>query len=230
MYLDCDYFSFGRWLSLREYGKIHGYFFTFYFFDVCSYFYWMIIGCWRSIFNCQNELYNKSTIKFQPSVNVRFQNREMCGCMIWYTSMFDVTLQGELLAVWLSLDYVRETGLFSTTLPNVINMSFNYYYMLQLYMLLYIPSKLSSEIIAWDSVSRVNILCCLSQWDGRIVDCVHYFYVLCNSGTFFPLLPNSYRNIFAGFLLSDFPKLYMHMLHQRGKVLGSESKIKEKPL
>ena len=62
--------------------------------------------------------------------------------------MFDVTLQGELLAVWLSLDYVRETGLFSTTLPNVINMSFNYYYVLQLYMLLYIPSKLSSEIIA----------------------------------------------------------------------------------
>ena len=51
-------------------------------------------------------------------------------------------MQGELLSVYFSLDYVRQKQLFSVALPNKANMAFNYYYVLFFIMLSYIPSKL----------------------------------------------------------------------------------------
>ena len=50
-------------------------------------------------------------------------------------------MQGELLSVYFSLDYVRQKQLFSVALPNKANMAFNYYYVLFFIMLSYIPSK-----------------------------------------------------------------------------------------
>ena len=50
-------------------------------------------------------------------------------------------LQGELLTVYAALPYVQNSGLYSVSLPNNLNVSFDYYYILFIIMLLYVPSK-----------------------------------------------------------------------------------------
>ena len=48
---------------------------------------------------------------------------------------------GELLTIYAALPYVQKTGLYSVTLPNKYNFSFDYYTFLILIMISYIPRK-----------------------------------------------------------------------------------------
>lgn len=59
---------------------------------------------------------------------------------------------GELLTIYAALPYVQKTGLYSVTLPNKYNFSFDYYTFLILIMISYIPRK---------SKARLSILPCV---------------------------------------------------------------------
>lgn len=50
---------------------------------------------------------------------------------------------GELLTIYAALPYVQKTGLYSVTLPNKYNFSFDYYTFLIIIMMSYIPRKSS---------------------------------------------------------------------------------------
>lgn len=49
---------------------------------------------------------------------------------------------GELMTIYSALPFVRRTGMYSIRLPNLYNMSFDYYYCLIIIMLSYIPCKI----------------------------------------------------------------------------------------
>ena len=51
-------------------------------------------------------------------------------------------VSGELLTIYAALPYVQKTGLYSITLPNKYNFSFDYYSFLILAMVSYIPREL----------------------------------------------------------------------------------------
>jgi len=53
--------------------------------------------------------------------------------------LYPLGVTGELLSVYTALPYVRQRGILSISLPNVANISFNYYYALIVIMLSYIP-------------------------------------------------------------------------------------------
>ncbi|CAG10209.1 unnamed protein product, partial [Tetraodon nigroviridis] len=46
---------------------------------------------------------------------------------------------GELMTIYSALPFVRRTGMYSVRLPNLYNVSFDYYYCLIILMLSYIP-------------------------------------------------------------------------------------------
>lgn len=50
-------------------------------------------------------------------------------------------VSGELLTIYAALPFVRQSGLYSISLPNKYNFSFDYYTFLILVMISYIPSK-----------------------------------------------------------------------------------------
>lgn len=50
-------------------------------------------------------------------------------------------VSGELLTIYAALPFVRQAGLYSISLPNKYNFSFDYYAFLILIMISYIPSK-----------------------------------------------------------------------------------------
>lgn len=52
-------------------------------------------------------------------------------------------VMGELLTIYAALPYVQKTGLYSVTLPNKYNFSFDYYTFLIIVMISYIPRKSS---------------------------------------------------------------------------------------
>ncbi|XP_038051639.1 very-long-chain (3R)-3-hydroxyacyl-CoA dehydratase 2-like [Patiria miniata] len=53
--------------------------------------------------------------------------------------LYPLGVTGELLTIYAALPHVKESGLFSFTLPNDLNVSFDYYSFLIVIMLLYIP-------------------------------------------------------------------------------------------
>ncbi|XP_069106869.1 very-long-chain (3R)-3-hydroxyacyl-CoA dehydratase 2-like [Argopecten irradians] len=57
----------------------------------------------------------------------------------FFLVLYPIGVSGELLTIYASLPYVKERQLYSIPLPNVANMSFNYYYFLLGAMLTYIP-------------------------------------------------------------------------------------------
>ena len=55
--------------------------------------------------------------------------------------LYPMGVSGELLTIYAALPYVQKTGLYSITLPNKYNFSFDYYSFLILAMVSYIPRE-----------------------------------------------------------------------------------------
>ncbi|XP_072027513.1 very-long-chain (3R)-3-hydroxyacyl-CoA dehydratase 2-like [Amphiura filiformis] len=53
--------------------------------------------------------------------------------------LYPLGVCGELLTVYAAIPYVKNSGLYSISLPNDLNVSFDYYYILFIIMLLYVP-------------------------------------------------------------------------------------------
>uniref|UniRef100_A0A8C7YXK1 Very-long-chain (3R)-3-hydroxyacyl-CoA dehydratase n=1 Tax=Oryzias sinensis TaxID=183150 RepID=A0A8C7YXK1_9TELE len=59
----------------------------------------------------------------------------------FFILLYPMGVTGELLTIYAALPYVQKTGLYSVTLPNKYNFSFDYYTFLILIMISYIPRK-----------------------------------------------------------------------------------------
>ncbi|KAJ7407874.1 3-hydroxyacyl-CoA dehydratase 2 [Willisornis vidua] len=57
--------------------------------------------------------------------------------------LYPMGVSGELLTIYAALPFVRQSGLYSISLPNKYNFSFDYYTFLILVMISYIPSELA---------------------------------------------------------------------------------------
>lgn len=66
---------------------------------------------------------------------------------------------GELLTIYAALPYVQKMGLYSVTLPNKYNFSFDYYTFLIIVMISYIPRK-SSHVYYFLTFSFCTIILC----------------------------------------------------------------------
>lgn len=63
---------------------------------------------------------------------------------------------GELLTIYAALPFVRQAGLYSISLPNKYNFSFDYYAFLILVMISYIPRKCIHVLKVSSAVTRVT--------------------------------------------------------------------------
>lgn len=68
-------------------------------------------------------------------------NQRLLYRYTFFFVLYPMGVTGELLTIYASLPYIQKTGLYSVTLPNKYNFSFDYYTFLILVMLSYIPSK-----------------------------------------------------------------------------------------
>lgn len=59
----------------------------------------------------------------------------------FFLVLYPMGVMGELLTIYAALPYVQKTGLYSVTLPNKYNFSFDYYTFLIVVMISYIPRK-----------------------------------------------------------------------------------------
>lgn len=66
-----------------------------------------------------------------------------CSRYTFFIVLYPMGVTGELLTIYAALPYVQKTGLYSITLPNKYNFSFDYYAFLIVVMLSYIPRKSS---------------------------------------------------------------------------------------
>ncbi|XP_038646236.1 very-long-chain (3R)-3-hydroxyacyl-CoA dehydratase 2 [Scyliorhinus canicula] len=74
--------------------------------------------------------------------NTRFSSNILLSIPSRYTLfivLYPMGVTGELLTIYAALPHVRRTGLYSVTLPNKYNISFDYYTVLILVMISYIP-------------------------------------------------------------------------------------------
>lgn len=55
--------------------------------------------------------------------------------------LYPLGVIGELMTIYAALPFVRRSGMYSMRLPNMYNVSFDYYYCLIIVMLSYIPRK-----------------------------------------------------------------------------------------
>lgn len=87
----------------------------------------------------------------------------------FFIVLYPMGVAGELLTIYAALPYVQKTGLYSVTLPNKYNFSFDYYTFLILTMVSYIPCKyvfmynimiLALRFLAW------------CPWQVRIETCL----------------------------------------------------------
>lgn len=69
-----------------------------------------------------------------------------CCRYTFFIVLYPMGVTGELLTIYAALPYVQKTGLYSVTLPNKYNFSFDYYTFLILIMMSYIPRKSASTI------------------------------------------------------------------------------------
>lgn len=64
-----------------------------------------------------------------------------CSRYTLFIILYPMGVSGELLTIYAALPFVRQSGLYSISLPNKYNFSFDYYTFLILVMISYIPSK-----------------------------------------------------------------------------------------
>lgn len=65
----------------------------------------------------------------------------VCFRYTFFIVLYPMGVTGELLTIYAALPYVQKTGLYSVTLPNKYNFSFDYYTFLIIVMISYIPCK-----------------------------------------------------------------------------------------
>lgn len=68
-------------------------------------------------------------------------DKPFCCRYTFFIVLYPMGVTGELLTIYAALPYVQKTGLYSVTLPNKYNFSFDYYTFLILIMISYIPRK-----------------------------------------------------------------------------------------
>ena len=59
-----------------------------------------------------------------------------------------IDFQGELVSIYSSLRYVSKSGLYSVSMPNAVNFSFDFHLFLIIVMLSYIPSKFQMSLLS----------------------------------------------------------------------------------
>ena len=59
-----------------------------------------------------------------------------------------IDFQGELVSIYSSLRYVSKSGLYSVSMPNAVNFSFDFHLFLIMVMLSYIPSKFEMSLLS----------------------------------------------------------------------------------
>jgi hypothetical protein len=65
----------------------------------------------------------------------------------FFTVLYPVGVTGELLCLYAAQSYVASKKLWSLEMPNKLNVTFSYYYVLLFTMLLYIPCKFHTSVI-----------------------------------------------------------------------------------
>lgn len=68
-----------------------------------------------------------------------------CFRYTFFIVLYPMGVTGELLTIYAALPHVQKTGLYSVTLPNKYNFSFDYYTFLIVVMVSYIPRKSSHK-------------------------------------------------------------------------------------
>lgn len=68
-----------------------------------------------------------------------------CFRYTFFIVLYPMGVTGELLTIYAALPHVQKTGLYSVTLPNKYNFSFDYYTFLIVVMVSYIPRKSSRK-------------------------------------------------------------------------------------
>ncbi|KAB0390680.1 hypothetical protein E2I00_007924 [Balaenoptera physalus] len=123
--------------------------------------------------------------------------------------LYPMGVSGELLTIYAALPFVRQSGLYSISLPNKYNFSFDYYTFLILIMISYIPTHFVTFLSCWKR-----------KWSesqrGPQVDVLYIEHVILNH------LLNEFFLFFP-----VFPQLYFHMIHQRRKVLSHAEEHKK---
>lgn len=95
---------------------------------------------------------NDKVIRLIVSFPSPLINKPLCCRYTFFIVLYPMGVTGELLIIYAALPYVQKTGLYSVTLPNKYNFSFDYYTFLILIMISYIPRK---------SKARLSILPCV---------------------------------------------------------------------
>lgn len=76
-------------------------------------------------------------------LNSAYLKYTSCFRYTFFIVLYPMGVTGELLTIYAALPYVQKTGLYSVTLPNKYNFSFDYYTFLIVVMISYIPRKSS---------------------------------------------------------------------------------------
>lgn len=139
------------------------------------------------------------------------QIRPNCCRYTFFIVLYPMGVTGELLTIYAALPYVQKTGLYSVTLPNKYNFSFDYHTFLILTMISYIPRKCA--------ICPPSCFFCFFSLHTFIQVIILHSYELCWSCCFSCM---SVGNVFVLLSLPPlvFPQLYFHMMRQRKKVLG----------
>lgn len=74
-------------------------------------------------------------------LNSEYLKSTFCFRYTFFIVLYPMGVTGELLTIYAALPYVQKTGLYSVTLPNKYNFSFDYYTFLIVVMISYIPRK-----------------------------------------------------------------------------------------
>lgn len=84
---------------------------------------------------------NNKGVKCIISLPCLVFHKPLCCRYTFFIVLYPMGVTGELLTIYAALPYVQKTGLYSVTLPNKYNFSFDYYSFLILVMISYIPRK-----------------------------------------------------------------------------------------
>ena len=110
----------------------------------------------------------------------------------FFTVLYPVGVTGELLCLYAAQSYVANKKLWSLEMPNKLNFTFSYHYVLLFTMLLYIPRKFHSSVVMQSLLEYAQFytfdILNAPSFDGCIND-IKYRYIIynkptwCNSGS-----------------------------------------------
>ncbi|OWK06184.1 HACD2 [Cervus elaphus hippelaphus] len=137
--------------------------------------------------------------------------------------LYPMGVSGELLTIYAALPFVRQAGLYSISLPNKYNFSFDYYAFLILIMISYIPTIRTGHSILFRMVSDYFN----SPPETTSIGIMILNLILGCKMLYSPLnlRLNSDWKFFLFFAV--FPQLYFHMIHQRRKILSHTEEHKK---